>query len=186
MKANRAWILPVLCLGLLALPLCASAQSRVDNPHGDLAEPCATCHDAEGWTPAQIGPDYDHSRYGIELTGAHAQLACLDCHDDLAFSATSSDCVDCHLDVHRGELGVQCDRCHGDRSFIDVADQRRMERTPARIAKPVTRRSAPANCSGWARPPTVGRATDSNTKPPRIPITWPTALTSNVSSVMER
>lgn len=97
----------------------AVAQELTKNPHGKLEVECATCHGSAGWVPAQISPKFDHAKYGIPLTGAHAHAACRSCHAALDFHGTARDCASCHRDVHHGELGADCGRCHTARSFID-------------------------------------------------------------------
>ena len=106
----------------------ARAQAKVKNPHGDYKEDCALCHRATGWKPAQISEKFDHEKFGIPLTGAHASVACTACHTSLDFAMAPTACIDCHADVHSGELGTDCARCHGTRSFIDRNDQIRMHR----------------------------------------------------------
>src|SRR5659263_280457 len=47
---TAAWILAC-CLALHAIaPARAWSQEPTRSPHGDLAEPCATCHGPSGWT----------------------------------------------------------------------------------------------------------------------------------------
>ena len=106
----------------------ARAQSKVKNPHGDYKEDCSLCHRATGWKPAQISKKFDHEKFGIPLQGAHATVACTQCHTSLDFAMAPTACVDCHADVHNAELGSDCARCHGTRSFIDRNDQIRMHR----------------------------------------------------------
>lgn len=126
--SSRAWILLLTALLATAAPQTVRAQAAVNNPHGDLDVACETCHSAEGWTPADVGADFDHSEFGFALRGAHQHVDCMACHVDLRFATTGSECSDCHVDVHQGELGLDCERCHGSRSFIDLVDQRRMHR----------------------------------------------------------
>lgn len=100
-----------------------------DYPHGSFRGDCRECHSAERWSPAEIGPDFDHAKYGWELEGAHANAPCLLCHLDLEFAATSgTECADCHDDVHLGELGTDCAQCHTSRSFLDRGDELRTHR----------------------------------------------------------
>lgn len=127
-------LFPGLACGVVLILTLATPAAAVQDggdvvsPHGDLAEPCASCHSPQGWSPARVSGDFDHGDFGFPLDGAHEQADCMGCHQDLRFSATGSECADCHADVHQGELGLDCGRCHGTRSFIDVADQRRMHR----------------------------------------------------------
>ena len=100
------------------------AQQRLDtdpNPHGRLATPCATCHTADGWTPARIDRRFDHNRTGFPLAASHAAVACTTCHTSLEFRNAPSACAACHQDVHQGELGTDCAQCHNLRAFNDRA-----------------------------------------------------------------
>jgi hypothetical protein len=122
-----------LCLLLLsawtagALPV--AAQTMPDNPHGSFRADCRICHDAESWTPATIGPEFDHARFGFPLDDAHKNVPCLLCHLTLEFdTATGTTCAGCHDDVHLGELGSDCERCHTTRNFVDRADEVRSHR----------------------------------------------------------
>jgi hypothetical protein len=114
-------ILGSLLLGallLLAAPA-ASAQAPERNPHGELSEPCASCHRAEAWTPARPARGFAHAPRSFPLEGAHASATCTACHRTLDFRGTSGACASCHADVHQGELGADCGRCHTTRSFVD-------------------------------------------------------------------
>jgi Cytochrome c7 and related cytochrome c len=103
--------------------------------HARVDKNCASCHpDHAGRTFSLIAWDegspekFDHARTGWTLDGAHAKLACRDCHQpkfqrgslgatkkkDKAASWLGLDpaCGSCHVDVHRGHLGLQCLTCH--------------------------------------------------------------------------
>ncbi len=69
---------------------------------------------------------------GFALTGAHAQLACADCHATrrvvdpavLAFKkqeetylGLAPDCAGCHADPHQPSLGKGCAECHADAAW---------------------------------------------------------------------
>lgn len=108
----------ILVLVLGALPSAAVAQ-RSASPHGALALPCASCHDAAGWKPAKVAPSFVHARKTFPLDGAHARANCLSCHQRLDFSQAPKRCGACHEDRHSGELGADCARCHTSRSFVD-------------------------------------------------------------------
>jgi hypothetical protein len=62
---------------------------------------CAACHNNAKWKPSQ----FDHNKAGFQLTGAHAQVACRDCHTRtepvggrtvLFYKPTPKDCTSCH------------------------------------------------------------------------------------------
>ena len=115
---------------ILASAAAAPAQAPVENPHGGFSADCRICHDAAGWTPATIGPDFDHARFGFPLNDAHENVPCLLCHFTLEFdTVTGTSCADCHEDVHLGELGSDCHRCHSSRNFVDRGDEVRSHRT---------------------------------------------------------
>jgi hypothetical protein len=130
-------LLPVvtvaLAWALVGTILCTDARAsggrpKVDNPHGKFKEDCSLCHSANAWKPAKIGKKFDHEKFGIPLTGAHASVNCTQCHTSLDFEMAPTSCVDCHSDVHNGEMGDDCARCHGTKSFVDRNDQVRMHR----------------------------------------------------------
>jgi len=75
--------------------------------------------------------NFDHAAAGYALNGAHARLACRDCHRESlqqnvpalraeggdparSFLGLGTSCLDCHQDPHRGELGARCLACHGE------------------------------------------------------------------------
>lgn len=121
----------------------AGVAKQVENPHGPLADTCATCHGPEGWTPVKIAKSFDHGRFRFPLEGAHVQAACRGCHLNLVFKEVGSTCVSCHQDAHRGELGDDCALCHTPRSFIDRA---RMGRAHQVTRFPLTGAHAGADC----------------------------------------
>ncbi len=103
-------------------------RAEVVSPHGTFDEPCELCHVADGWKKARISKEFDHSKYGFPLEGAHAGTECLFCHTNLDFEKIDSDCVACHQDVHQGEFGTECSACHGTRTFVDRVEQLSLHR----------------------------------------------------------
>jgi hypothetical protein len=97
----------------------AAAQQQTQNPHGDLKEPCASCHSPDAWKPARVSKSFKHAPKVFPLEGAHAQTNCRACHASLEFTGVSTKCAVCHKDVHQGELGSDCATCHSPRNFID-------------------------------------------------------------------
>jgi hypothetical protein len=92
---------------------------RTDDPHeGNLGAQCAECHTPNDW---RIWT-FDHDRQtDFAIDGAHAALACGDCHKRPPGQgrAMARDCGGCHRgdDVHGGQFGTDCARCHTTRSF---------------------------------------------------------------------
>ena len=145
------------CMVLLALlPARAWSQEATRSPHGDLAEPCATCHGPAGWKPAQISRAFDHARLGFPLVGAHATATCRSCHASLDFQGTSRNCAGCHTDVHRGELGADCARCHTARTFLDRTAMARAHQT---TRFPLDGAHLTADCESCHTPEAQGRLT---------------------------
>lgn len=87
------------------------ACHEADRPTRHFDGACTTCHLPDGWLPATLGVA-DHAGTGFALHGAHAAVACADCHDGAATAAPF--CIDCHADddPHRNQLGNRCDDCH--------------------------------------------------------------------------
>ena len=108
--------------------------------HGSLPrhqlEDCSQCHsEHHGAATPLITPSafalagvadrdsYDHRHVaGFRLTGAHAALACDQCHpaanssippEGGRFLGASQACTACHEDVHQTLFGSDCEKCHG-------------------------------------------------------------------------
>jgi hypothetical protein len=84
---------------------------RDDDVHaGRYGDDCGRCHHAVEWKPAS----FDHATTSFALTGAHARVACADCHEGGRLDGTPTACVACHpfpVD-HRGTFGDDCAGCH--------------------------------------------------------------------------
>jgi len=83
---------------------------------------CTTCHTSDNWTDNL----FDHGVTEFALEGAHAEVACMECHTaDVAngenqwagFVDTPMECASCHENVHDTQFEVEgvtdCARCHG-------------------------------------------------------------------------
>jgi hypothetical protein len=71
---------------------------------------CASCHRTTGWQPALAGL---HSDTFVIASGAHANIACLDCHDlasaQPSTAGANTNCLTCHPDdatLRDGHAGV--------------------------------------------------------------------------------
>ncbi|MHC4377172.1 MAG: cytochrome c3 family protein [Planctomycetota bacterium] len=108
----------------------------------DGRESCGRCHTTASFA-GLIAEDssasgFDHAKWtGHRLNGAHATLACAECHGRLddhpdfvaglhprLDTALGSDCFQCHEDPHGGQFAVgainDCARCHTeDASFVE-------------------------------------------------------------------
>ena len=75
---------------------------------------CLDCHDGVD----RFDENFDHSLFSFQLTGKHADLACVQCHvnarglDD--FPMMLQDCYSCHSndEPHEGRFGFDCAACH--------------------------------------------------------------------------
>jgi len=128
------WVWLVLAAGLAACQMVAEdgrdiGASRFWNgfgpvlPHEDFPADCSLCHTGEGWHDLTEDFEFDHAaETGTALDGAHAEAACLLCHNDrgpvAAFQAQG--CVGCHGDPHEGALGGSCTACHTEVSWLDA------------------------------------------------------------------
>jgi len=104
----------------------ASLPQRVDGRAG-----CARCHDTQGFRTV-VG-DFDHGAWtGYPLGGAHAKVACADCHSQPSRARLGAvpgqSCADCHVDPHLGQfapagggrVGGDCRRCHGEADWREL------------------------------------------------------------------
>ena len=95
-------------------PACASCHA--DKHKGRMGPDCAGCHSTA--VPfKEAAKTFDHSKAAFPLTGAHASVACANCHKTPDFRvAKFGACNDCHRDPHVKPLGV-CASCHTTESF---------------------------------------------------------------------
>jgi hypothetical protein len=123
-----------------ALPAFADCADCHRDPHGGDAKlagraaDCAACHDLNGYRPSTYTvARHRDSKYPLE--GAHARVACSECHGQgqakdasgavratFRFHPEFARCTDCHDDAHGGQLAARADRgacetCHGVEAF---------------------------------------------------------------------
>lgn len=110
-------------------PTAACGSCHLDQHAGAFEESpggsdCRRCHSQVAWVPAT----YDATRHaregGFALDGAHAAVACVDCHEATGgvptFAVADPTCRGCHggLDPHGAQFeGRGCDACHATGSF---------------------------------------------------------------------
>jgi hypothetical protein len=121
------------------------------DPHGGTysagtklggAKGCVACHGFRSFHETNIDVEA-HARYRFVLEGAHAAVACFECHEDLRreaahsslllapatrvrFASEARACADCHDDPHGGQFakrrdGGACDVCHDSGAFVPAA-----------------------------------------------------------------
>lgn len=108
-----------------------------DNIHGDqfLGESCSTCHTTKEFEGAE---SFNHNNAAFQLTGAHIDVECKDCHDDLPFEDSLitkyvdidfESCENCHEDVHEGKLTTlteppnTCETCHTTNDWHEFTEE---------------------------------------------------------------
>jgi hypothetical protein len=99
---------------------------------GSLGNDCGSCHNVQGWRPAN---NFNHAKTAYPLTGKHAAVACAACHQAARLNLARDDkgrvkplykplphdeCGVCHNDVHKGAFGTACSRCHNTAAFNKV------------------------------------------------------------------
>jgi hypothetical protein len=85
---------------------------RQDDVHdGQEGKKCDKCHSEEGWIQEV---DFDHDLTDFPLLGAHATVACEECHISTSFKDVKKKCITCHEadDVHEKRQGPHCEICH--------------------------------------------------------------------------
>ena len=100
---------------------CHGCHRKDDKHKATFGARCESCHNARAWGIW----DYDHAaRARYALDGAHARVACAQCHTAPAprgrnAAAIGSACVGCHRgdDPHDGAFGPGCNRCHATESW---------------------------------------------------------------------
>lgn len=98
---------------------CVDCHEDDDQHSGRLGGDCQACHTVVDWSLSH----FNHDRQtDFALTGAHDELACLDCHGDDVSKPIGSGCRACHADddVHDGLFGSNCSRCHANDAFETI------------------------------------------------------------------
>ncbi len=92
-----------------------------------FSQTCEGCHTTVAWSPA----NFDHSKSGFPLTGAHTvpPRACADCHVNNNYNLTQTSCVSCHqqdynnakqpVDHIAAGFPTTCETCHDTVSWMN-------------------------------------------------------------------
>ena len=89
-------------------------------PHNTFPADCGICHIPDRWDVLRDDFSFDHEKEtGYRLEGAHAEAACLRCHNDRGPVTVyvARGCGGCHPDPHASSLGLECQRCHDQRTW---------------------------------------------------------------------
>ncbi len=143
-------------------------------PHvGVRPTTCGVCHTQLAWSPDVLDHEW-------ELTGAHADATCFDCHvgSPRVFEGTPTECVGCHRDdeshtfAAHHTFGTDCASCHTTTAWRPAAHPPEPEPEPAPMldagppdAGPPARVTRPRT----TRPTTTRTPTTRPTPPPTPP-----------------
>ena len=85
---------------------------------------CDNCHSTFNWKPGPKLSNFDHAKTSFPLSGKHAAVSCLDCHENVGFSEPlpHERCLECHEDAHDNQFskrddGGDCRACHNEDGF---------------------------------------------------------------------
>ena len=95
---------------------CYSCHKQDDQHNGTFGTACETCHNPSDWSDAT----FDHTLATFQLTGAHVNVECTQCHIGNVFNGTPHECVACHPDpsFHASLFaGMACNQCHNTTSW---------------------------------------------------------------------
>lgn len=89
---------------------CYSCHAQEDEHGGQFGTQCENCHNPSNWDDAV----FDHNLSAFKLDGAHASVACEECHVNDVFKGTPKECMACHAEPqeHAGKFGTDCAACH--------------------------------------------------------------------------
>jgi hypothetical protein len=113
---------------------CAACHAAQDVHEGRLGADCGTCHTAAGWEDASDG--FDHARTAFALVGRHAEVDCLACHVDRAWTGIGTTCEACHAgdDPHEGQFSQSCAACHTPEEWDEMTFDHATTRFPLEAA----------------------------------------------------
>lgn len=122
-------------------------------PHEGFPADCGLCHVGADWHTLVEDFEFDHAlETGTALRGAHADAACLLCHNDRGPVRVFQDqgCAGCHADPHQGVLSASCTDCHSEVQWLDARVGRglaELERQHRALGFPLTGAHAFASCT---------------------------------------
>lgn len=96
-----------------------------------LTKKCTECHTTDSWFSMKNKDGFDHSKTRFDLTGAHKDIRCADCHgaqgkQNFKFKSVDQKfCIDCHKNIHENEFKTKfnitnCSECHNTSKFSEL------------------------------------------------------------------
>ena len=95
---------------------CAACHKPPSEPH--FGAVCQDCHTPEGFKDVDV--DTAAVDHPVDLEGAHAELACSNCHT--GDQPLTYECAECHEPPSEPHLGPACDSCHSPESWAESAE----------------------------------------------------------------
>ena len=98
---------------------CITCHEKDDKHKGQEGKKCETCHNSfDDWKKTT----FKHNTMSkFPLLGAHAPVACKECHKAVTFKDAKSDCWTCHekddAKIHKRRFGTECQECHNFRNW---------------------------------------------------------------------
>jgi len=110
-----------------SLSRCTDCHTQIDaaftsNHDAAFGGECLDCHDGL----ESINSSYAHTEGEFTLSGAHASISCVSCHQGSGsikeFPLTPSSCLSCHSDkdTHPYPLAFSCESCHSPTSWVTI------------------------------------------------------------------
>ncbi len=101
-----------------------NASTTPPHQDADFGTSCEACHTSGAWIPSQW---LHNEQTEFSISGAHLDLACLDCHTTTPYSDLINTCTGCHQSNYdntanpdHGEYGYSstlCENCHDQSSW---------------------------------------------------------------------
>ena len=98
---------------------CVGCHAAKDVHNGSMGSVCETCHKPTAWMDVKV----NHNAFAFKLTGAHAGVACSQCHKDSSPRNTPTACAACHNKPasHDSHFGGVCSSCHTTKAWRPAA-----------------------------------------------------------------
>lgn len=100
---------------------CKSCHNDIHDSRKATFKACYKCHDTTSWAK-RANSNFNHNKETqfTNLTGAHVDLKCFQCHTNKKWGPMETTCVSCHADPHKGQFGTTCETCHNTKAWNQV------------------------------------------------------------------